>query len=103
MTDAGGAILEKGSNSVVGALTYALSPRYTLTFSQEYNFDYGKGVRSEVTVIRRYHRIYYGLTFAADESLKRQSVVFSIWPQGVKELAMGRRKYAGLSGLTTDD
>ena len=94
---------EKGSNSVVAAMTYALNSRYTLSISQEYNFDYGKNVRSEVTVIRRYHRMYYALTFSADESLDRQSIVFSLWPEGVEELAMGRRRYAGISNLTMDD
>ena len=96
-------VFEQGSNSVVAAITYALSSRYTATFSQEYNFDYGKSVRSEVTIMRRYHRMYYGLTFATDESLKRQSVMFSVWPQGVKELALGRRRYAGVSEMMTDD
>ncbi len=96
-------ILQKGSNSVVAALTYAMTPRYTLTLSQEYNFDYGRNVRSEVTILRRYHRLYYGLTFAADQSLDRQSVVFSIFPEGVDELALGRRKYAGLDGIVIDD
>ncbi len=98
-------ILQEGSNSVVAALTYALTPRYTVTFSQEYNFDYGQNVRSEVTLLRRYHRMYYGLTFAADQSLDRQSLVFSLFPQGVDELALGRRRYADIlpQGLTLDD
>jgi hypothetical protein len=47
--------------------------------------------------------MYYGLTFATDESLKRQSVMFSVWPQGVKELAIGRYTSVGLSDMTTDD
>ena len=96
-------VFEQGSNSVVAAITYALSSRYTVAFSQEYNFDYGKSVRSEVTIIRRYHRMYYGLTFSTDESLKRQSIMFSVWPQGVKELGIGRRRYAGVSEMATDD
>ena len=94
---------EKGSNSVVAAITYALGSRYTVTFSQEYNFDYGKSVRSEMTITRRYHRMYYGLTFATDESLKRQSIMFSIWPEGVKELGLGRRRSVGMSEMATDD
>ena len=96
-------VYEKGSNSVVAAITYALGSRYTATFSQEYNFDYGKSIGSEVTIMRRYHRMYYGLTFATDESLKSQSVMFCVWPQGVKELALGRRRYAGVSEMATDD
>jgi len=96
-------IHEEGSNSVIMAATYALNPKYTATFAQEYNFDFGKNIKSELTILRRYHRMYYGFTFATDESLKRKSVVFSIWPQGVKELAMGRRKYIGLVGPVSED
>ncbi len=96
-------IHEEGSNSFVMAATYALNSKYTATFAQEYNFDFGKNVKSELTLLRRYHRMFYGFTFATDESLKRKSVVFSIWPQGVKELVLGRRKYTGLVGPVSED
>ncbi|MHC4265832.1 MAG: LPS-assembly protein LptD [Planctomycetota bacterium] len=87
---------EKGSNSFTFAATYILDPRYTLVFSQQYDFDYGANVRSDITVIRRYHRLFYALTYSADESLDDQAVVFSIWPQGVPELAFGPRRYTGI-------
>jgi len=89
---------EKGSNAVTFAVTYALDPRYSVVFSQQYDFDYGKMVRNDMTLIRRYHRIYWGLTYSVDASLDRQSIGFSIWPQGVRGLAFGEGKYAGLGG-----
>lgn len=89
---------EKGSNAVTFAVTYALDPRYSVVFSQQFDFDYGKTVRNEMTLIRRYHRIYWGLTYSVDASLDRQSIGFSIWPQGVRGVAFGKRKYAGLGG-----
>ena len=89
---------EKGSNALTFAATYVLDPRYTLVFSQQFDFDYGANIRSDVTVIRRYHRIYCGFTYSADASLDRQAVVFSIWPQGVPELALGERRYMKLGG-----
>ena len=91
-------IHEAGSHSLVTAVTYRLSPRYIATFSQEYNFDYGQAVRSDLTIVRQYHRMFYAMSFSFDQSLKRNAVVFSIWPQGVKELAVGSRKYTGLTG-----
>jgi hypothetical protein len=89
---------EYGSNTFTFAVTYVLDPRYTVVFSQQVDFDYGKTVRSDITLIRRYHRLYWGLTFSADESLDRQSIMFSLWPQGVSGLAVGEGKYAGLGG-----
>lgn len=89
---------EHGSNAFVFAASYNIDPRYTLVFSQQFDFDYGANVVSDITIIRRYHRVFWSLTFAADASLDRQAVVFSIWPEGVPELAIGSRRYVGLTG-----
>jgi hypothetical protein len=91
-------VLDQGSNSVIGAITYVLDPRYTLVLAQQYDFEYGTSVTSEVTILRKYHRAICGLTFSTDESLDRQSVIFSIWSEGTKELALGSRRYMGLVG-----
>ena len=85
---------EKSSNAFVFAVTYEIDPRYTIMFSQQYDFGFGTNMRSDITLIRRYHRLFYGLTFSADQSLDKQAIVFSIWPQGVPELAIGPRRYA---------
>jgi len=89
---------EYGTNAVTFAVTYVLDPRYTMVYSQQVDFDYGATIRSDLTLIRQYHRLYWGLTFSADESLDRQSIVFSLWPQGVPGIAIGERRYVGLGG-----
>lgn len=91
---------EEGSNAVTFAATYKFDPRYTIVFSQQYDFDYGAGLRNDIALIRRYHRLYYGLTYSADHSLDRQAIVFSIWPQGIPELALGPRRYSRLGGTS---
>jgi hypothetical protein len=88
---------EHGSNAFVFAASYVLDPRYTIVFSQQFDFDYGANVESNITLIRRYHRVFWSLTFSADASLDRQAIMFSIWPEGVPELALGSRRYTGLS------
>ncbi len=87
---------ERGSNAVVFAATYVIDPRYTAVFSQQYDFDYGESIRSDITLIRRYHRMNLAMTLSADESLDEQSFVLSLWPQGVPELAFGLRRYVDL-------
>ena len=87
---------EKGSNAFVFSVTYVLDPRYTLVYSAQFDFDYGANIRSDVSLIRKYHRMYCGFTFSADQSLDRQAIVFSIWPQGIKELGIGQRKFMKL-------
>ena len=89
---------EKGSNAFTFAATYILDPRYTVVFAQQFDFDYGANMRSEITLIRRYHRLYFSITYSAERSLDRQAIVFSIWPQGVPELAIGPRRYMKTAG-----
>jgi len=88
---------EEGSNAVTFAATYVLDPRYTIIFAQQFDFDYGTNMRSNITLIRQYQRMYWGLTFSADGSIDRRSVVFSIWPQGLPELALGQRRYMNVA------
>jgi len=95
-------IHEVGSHSVVGAVTYQLGQRYWVTLSQEYNFDFGKSVSSNFALVRQYHRLFYSIEASIDQSLKRSGVMFSVWPQGVKELSLGSRRYTGLVGARTE-
>ena len=39
-----------------------------------------------------------GITFRVDESMDRQTIVLSIWPQGVQELGFGPKRYTGRGG-----
>ncbi len=87
---------EKGSHALTFAATYVLDPRYTAVLSQQYDTDYGANIRTDVTVIRRYHRMNLALTFSLDESLDEQRVVLSLWPEGIPELAIGLRRYMAL-------
>ncbi len=80
------------------AAAYKLDPRYAVVFSQQYDTDYGKSIRSDVTLLRKYHRLNYGLTFRVDESIGDTSISLGLWPEGIEELAVGMGRYVG-SGL----
>jgi hypothetical protein len=87
---------EKGSTSLTFAATYVLDPRYTVVLAEQFDFDYGVNVRTDATLIRKYHRMNLALTFSVDESVDEQSIVLSLWPEGVGELAIGLRRYMEL-------
>ncbi len=89
---------EKGSNAFTFAATYVIDPRYTVVFSQQFDFDYGANIRSDISLIRKYHRVYCSFTYSADESLDRKGIMFSIWPQGIPELAFGSRSFMNMGG-----
>lgn len=88
---------EKGSNAVTFAATYKINPRYTITFAWQYDFDIGKHIYNQVSLIRRYHRLFYAFTYRADETLDSHAIILSIWPEGIGELSVGSRRYMGLS------
>lgn len=84
-----------GTNAFTFAATYQLDPRYTTVLSHQYDLDYGATLRSDVTLLRKYHRLNYGLTLSLDAAMDDTSLVFSLWPQGIGELASGIGRYIG--------
>jgi hypothetical protein len=87
---------EKGSNALTFAATYKLTPRYTIALSHQYDFKRDGLIATQVSIIRRYSRLYYALSYGVDESLDRRTITLTIWPEGVGEMAMGSRSLFGL-------
>ncbi|MGB8226153.1 MAG: hypothetical protein WCE45_04705 [Sedimentisphaerales bacterium] len=87
---------EKGSKAVTFAATYKLNPRYTITYGWQYDFGMGGLIYNQVSLVRRYHRLFYAFTYKADETLDSHAIILSIWPEGVSELSTGSRRYMGL-------
>ncbi len=83
-----------GTHALTFSALYKLDPRYAMVLSHQYDTDYGAAICSEATLLRKYHRLNYGLTFRVDESLDTSSVIFSLWPEGIQELGIGR--YVGM-------
>jgi hypothetical protein len=89
---------EHSSNAFIYSVTYMLDPRYSLVYAGQVDFDYGAAVRNDIALVRRYHRLFWAVTYSRDESLDRQSIGISLWPQGVPDLVFGQRKYMELGG-----
>ncbi|MGD0785585.1 MAG: LPS assembly protein LptD [Sedimentisphaerales bacterium] len=83
---------DKGSNALTFAATYKISQRYTLTFAEQYDFKRDGRILTQVSLIRRYHRLYYGITYSIDETLDRRTIMFTIWPEGIGEMGMGKSR-----------
>jgi len=87
---------ERSSNALTFAITYILDPRYTLVFSDQYDYGAGMNIATEVTLIRKYHRMNLALTFSVDGPMAEERVILGLWPEGVPELALGLRRYMGI-------
>lgn len=92
---------ERGSNAVTFAATYRLDPRYTLVFSEQYDFDYGAGIQSDITLIRKYHRMNVGLTLSSDATLDEERIMLTLWPEGLSEIGFGARRFMELGQAGT--
>jgi hypothetical protein len=86
----------EGSHALTFAATYKLTPRYMLAFSHQYDFERNGLVSTQVSLIRRYNRLFYAITYGVDESLDSRTISLTIWPEGVGELAAGKRNLLGL-------
>ncbi|MCP4455596.1 MAG: LPS-assembly protein LptD, partial [Planctomycetes bacterium] len=51
---------EVGTHALTFSALYKLDPRYAMVLSHQYDTDYGASIRSEVTLLRKYHRLNYG-------------------------------------------
>jgi hypothetical protein len=87
---------KKGSNALTFGATYKLTPRYSISFAHQYDFERDGLIATQVSIIRRYNRLYYALSYGVDESLDRRTITLTIWPEGVGELASGKRNLLGL-------
>jgi hypothetical protein len=47
--------------------------------------------------------MFYAVSVSFDDSLDRNAIMFSIWPQGIREMAVGSRRHAGLTGSRWED
>ncbi len=86
---------EKGSDALTFAATYKINPRYTLAFAEQYDFKRDGRTLTQVSLIRRYHRLCYGITYSVDETLDRRTIMFTIWPEGIGEMGSGKMRSLG--------
>ncbi|MCU0916418.1 MAG: hypothetical protein MUC88_17915 [Planctomycetes bacterium] len=76
--------------------TYVLDARYSLVLSEQYDFVYQANITTDVTLVRKYHRLNLGLTFNISDALDDRRIFLSLWPEGLPEASFGQRRYLGL-------
>jgi hypothetical protein len=65
-------------------------------FSNQYDYGLGANIETDVTLIRKYHRLNLALTFGIDETMGDERVMLSVWPEGILELAPDLRRYMAI-------
>jgi lipopolysaccharide assembly outer membrane protein LptD (OstA) len=82
---ASGTFLPKDLHSVVltGAISYELTPKYSVAARQSFDFGTNQKVLSNYTLIRHFDRWYAAITFRVDYLGEDSGVFFNFWPEGI--------------------
>ena len=76
-------IADLHSNIATIAMDYQISPKYTLAFSQSFDFGLGKDVSSSVSAIRYFDRFVLVVSASHDQIANQTSFAFNIIPIGL--------------------
>lgn len=85
------------SNLIGGGANYRFNSKYSGAVRLYYDIEYSKVAELDVTIVRRWPRWYTALTFGLDNIEEDISISLSAWPEGAPGLALGSRRYTGLS------
>lgn len=80
-------------NSTVGTfgLNYKINGKYSISFWEQYDFDYegGQNMGTSVTIIRKFPRWYGAFTFSYDTTNDELTLLLTFWPEGIPEVKIG--------------
>jgi len=76
-------IEELNSNITTAAVVFRISPKYSVTASQSYDFGDNENVGTSATVVRRFDRFYFSVTGYYDNASDVGGFNVSIQPQGL--------------------
>ena len=94
-------------DSTMGTLgvNYVISRKYTLSFFEQYDFDFdgGQNQATSLTLTRKFPRIYTAFTFAYDRMQDDVTMMVSLWPEGIPEVSVAGSRMSLLRGAEDDD
>ncbi len=91
---------ESESNLLGFDMNYRLSEKYTVAVREAFDLDRGKTLDFTIAIIRRHPRWYTAWSFEVDEAEDDFGVSFTLWPEGIKQAAIGSRRFTGLANTT---
>jgi hypothetical protein len=96
--DAGGAVDVTGLHSAVvtAAVSYELTPKYTVALKQSFDFGEDQRVLSNYSVIRKFDRWNAALTFRVDYIGEDSGVFINVWPEGFNAASTASQQSQGV-------
>lgn len=90
-------IHDTDSNLFGFGANYKLNEKHTVGFREFYDIDEGRNHSTELIYIRRWPRWYTAVALDIDRTLDDVGIHFSLWPEGAPQLALGSRRYTGMT------
>jgi hypothetical protein len=97
-------IRDLNSSAGTFGVNYKLSPKYSMSIFEQYDFDYngGENMASSMSIIRKFPRWYGAFTFSFDQRTNDTSVFISFWPEGIPEFMLGGDRMSLFGGSSTN-
>lgn len=73
------------SNITTVAVTYQLTPKYTIGVSGSYDFGEGDRVRNSLTLTRKFDRFFMAVQVYRDETNDESGFTFNLYPEGITQ------------------
>jgi lipopolysaccharide assembly outer membrane protein LptD (OstA) len=74
---------ELSSNITTVALSYEISPKYTITASQSYDFGLSQNVSSSIGFLRQFDAFFIQVSISHDSTSDQSSFNFNLYPKGL--------------------
>ncbi|MBN1437256.1 MAG: hypothetical protein JW936_09280 [Sedimentisphaerales bacterium] len=85
------------SEWVTGAVSYRLNSKYTAALSYQYDLARTEQGVTQAVIIRKFHHWYTAVSVGFDAIDENFNIMFSIWPEGYDQFAIGSRRFTHLT------
>ena len=80
-------------------LNYKISRKYAFRVFEQYDFDWRGGLNqvTAASISRKFSRSYIAMTISYDRTYDDVTVMFTFWPEGIREASLGGKRMNYLS------
>jgi len=89
-------IHDTNNNLIALGANYKLNEKHTIGVRELYDIDISRNAETQLILIRRWPRWNSAISLEWDRTIDDFGVVFSIWPEGAPNFAIGSKRFTGL-------
>ena len=74
-----------------------MNRKYTVALAHQFDIEQGNTANTQAVLIRKSPRWYSAISVDFDANRDDFSISFSLWPEGLDQVALGSRRYGRLT------